>query len=259
MKAWEKLSGMALALALAGGIPNAAAQTTWPGYQLGAEDQIEVQIHGQGGAVVKTRVKSDGSVTLPLVGKVRAAEQTTQGLAGTIETELKRGGLMSNPIVNVEILEYASRTVTMLGEFGNPGLMPLDRPLRLSEMVARVGGLKQGASDNIVLRRANGTIERHNLTAIARNEARDVVMQPGDSVFATAAPQYYIYGQVGNAGAFAIMPQMTIRQALARAGGPTLAGSERKITLYREGEESDADLNAMVQPGDVLFVRERVF
>ena len=66
--------------------------------------------------------------------------------------------------------------------------MPLDRPLRLSEMVARVGGLKQGASDNIVLRRANGTIERHNLTAIARNEARDVVMQPGDSVFATAAP-----------------------------------------------------------------------
>ena len=44
------------------------------------------------------------------------------------------------------------------------------------------------------------------------------------------------------------------------AGGPTLAGSERRITLYRGGREIDADdLSAPVQPEDVLFVRERVF
>ncbi|MBB5699306.1 polysaccharide biosynthesis/export family protein [Sphingomonas yantingensis] len=258
MKAFA-LAGIAVLLAPVAGVPVAAGQTVWQGYQLGAEDQIEVQIHGQGGATVKTRVKSDGSITLPLVGRVRAADQTTQSLATAIEGQLKRGGLIMNPIVNVEILEYASRTVTMLGEFANPGLVPLDRPLTLTEIVARVGGLKAGASDDVVLRRAGGTIERYNLTAIARNEARDIVLSPGDALFATAAPQYYIYGQVGNAGSFAIAPQMTIRQALARAGGPTLAGSERKITLFRGGQEIDADLSAFIQPRDVLFVRERVF
>ena len=252
------LVGLALLLAPVANAP-VAAQSIWQGYQLGAEDQIEVQIHGQGGATVKTRVKSDGSITLPLVGRTQAADQTTQALASAIEAQLKRGGLMTNPIVNVEVLEYASRTVTMLGEFTNPGLVPLDRPLTLTETVARVGGLKQNASDTVVLRRAGGAVERYNLSAIARNEARDVILLPGDALFATAAPQYYIYGQVGNAGTFAIAPQMTIRQALARAGGPTLAGSERKITLYRDGQESDADLSALIQPGDVLFVRERVF
>lgn len=253
------VASLALLAATPIAVPAAAQQATWPGYLLGAEDQIEVQIYGQGGSSVKTRVKSDGTITLPLVGRVRAEGQTTQALAGVIEAQLKRGGFINDPIVNIEITAYASRTVTMLGEFGQPGLFPLDRPLTLSEMVARVGGLRGGASDTILLRRASGALERHSLSAIAQGTARNVVLQPGDSVYATGASQYYIYGQVGNAGIYSILPQMTIRQALARAGGPTLAGSERRITLYRGGREQEADLAAPVQPDDVLFIRERVF
>lgn len=253
-----KTLGMAAALAVA--MPGlATAQTGNTGYRLGAEDQIEVQIYGTGGTTVRTRIKSDGSITLPFVGRVQAADQTTQALAATIAAALKRGDVIRDPIVNVEITTYASRTVTMLGEFGSPGLLPLDRPLSLTEMVARVGGLRSGASDTVLLRHANGTTEQHNLTAIVRGQARDVALQAGDAVYAMGPPQYYIYGQIGNAGLYAILPQMTVRQALARAGGPTLAGSERKVTLYRGGREQDADLAAQVQPNDVLFVRERVF
>jgi polysaccharide biosynthesis/export protein len=237
----------------------AQAQATWQGYQLGAEDQIEVQIYGQGGATVKTRVKSDGSITLPLVGSVRAEGQTTQGLARAIEAKLKSGGFINTPIVNVEITTYASRVVTVLGEFNQPGQVPLDRPLTLSEVVARVGGLRAGASDTVLVRRASGRVERFALTAIARGEAADVTLQSGDGIYAAPATVYFIYGQIGNAGVYPILPQMTIRQALARAGGPTLAGSERKVTLYRAGKETDADLAGLVQPDDVLFVRERIF
>jgi polysaccharide export outer membrane protein len=111
----------------------------------------------------------------------------------------------------------------------------------------------------VLLRHSSGATEQHNLTAIARGETRDIVLQSGDAVYATTAPQYYIYGQIGNAGLYTILPQMTVRQALARAGGPTLSGSERKVTLYRNNKEQDADLAALIQPSDVLFVRERVF
>jgi polysaccharide export outer membrane protein len=247
-------------LVLVAAVPGAAnAQTNWAGYRLGAEDQIEVQIYGSGGTTVKTRIKSDGTITLPFVGRIEAADQTTQTLAAKVAAALKRGNFFNDPIVNVEIATYASRTVTMLGEFGSPGLIPLDRPMTLTEMVAHVGGLRGGASNTVLLRHASGTVEQQNLTAIARGEARDIVLEPGDVVYATGAPQYYIYGQIGNAGLYAILPQMTVRQALARAGGPTLAGSERKVTLYRGGKEQDADLNALVLPDDVLFVRERVF
>lgn len=237
-----------------------AASSVWQGYQLGAEDQIEVQTYGQAGGPVRTRVKSDGTIVLPLIGAVRAEGQTTQGLADMIAARLKSGGYINAPIVNVEIVSYASRVVTVLGDFGNPGLVPLDRPLTLSELVARAGGLRNGASDQIVVRHADGRVERHALSAIARGATQDIRLQPGDAVYAASAPVYFIYGQVGNAGVYPILPQMTIRQALARAGGPTLAGSERKITLYRSGQEKDdADLSALIQQDDVLFVRERIF
>lgn len=260
MNAFNRLGAI---VALVAAMPGAAAaQTNWAGYRLGAEDQIEVQVYGQGGTTTRTRIKSDGTITLPLIGQVKAADQTTQALAATIAAALKRGGYVNDPIVNVEIATYVSRTVTMLGEFATPGLIPLDRPLMLTEMVARVGGLRNGASDTVMLRHAGGTIEQQNLGAISRGQAKDVVLQPGDSVYATNAPQYYIYGQIGNAGLYSILPEMTVRQALARAGGPTLSGSERKITLYRGGAAAkgeDADLDALVLPNDVLFVRERVF
>lgn len=244
---------------LGAAVPPAAAQSVWSGYQLGAEDQIEVQIFGQGGSTVKTRIKSDGSITLPLVGRVEASNRTTQALASAVQEQLKRGGYINNPIVNVEILEYASRTVTVLGEFNRPGIVPLDRPVTLTELVARVGGLKEGGADIVEVRRAGGKIEPYSLILIARGRTPDVALQPGDAVFAGTAPQYYIYGQIGNAGTFRIAPGMTVRQALARAGGPTLSGSERKVTLYRAGRELDADLAGLVQPDDVLFVRERIF
>ncbi len=256
MKAFVSLA-IAIAMPCALAQP-AAAQATWDGYRLGAEDQIEVSIYGQGGSVTKTRIKSDGSITLPLVGRVEASNRTTQALASAIQEQLRRGGYVNDPIVNVEIAEYASRTVTVLGEFAKPGVVPLDRPTQLSELAARAGGLREGGSDIVELRR-DGKVTTYSLTQIARGQQPDVTMQPGDAVYAIPAPQYYVYGQIGNAGAFAIAPGMTIRQALARAGGPTLSGSERKVTLYRGGRELEAELAAPVLPDDVLFVRERIF
>lgn len=235
-----------------------AAQTTWDGYQLGAEDQIEVSIYGQGGATVKTRIKSDGSITLPLIGRVEAANRTTQALANAIQEQLRRGGYVNNPIVNVEIVDYASRAVTVLGEFAKPGVVPLDRPMLLSELVARSGGLKDNASETVELRR-DGKVQPYNLIQIARGRQPDVALRSGDGVYAVPAPIYYIYGQIGSAGTFRITPGMTVRQALVRAGGPTLSGSERKVTLYRDGKELEAELAAPVLPDDILFVRERVF
>jgi len=239
MKAFVSLAiAIAMPCAL---VQPAAAQATWDGYRLGAEDQIEVSIYGQGGSVTKTRIKSDGSITLPLVGRVEAANRTSQALASAIQEQLRRGGYVNDPIVNVEIVDYASRTVTVLGEFAKPGVVPLDRPTQLSEL------------------RRGGKVTTYSLTQIARGQQADIAMQPGDAVYAIPAPQYYVYGQIGNAGTFAIAPGMTIRQALARAGGPTLSGSERKVTLYRGGRELEAELAAPVLPDDVLFVRERIF
>ena len=57
---------------------------------------------------------------------------------------------------------------------------------------------------------------------------------------------------------------MTVLQALVTAGGPTARGTERRLRLNRRGadgslKEISPDLNEMVQPDDVIFVRESLF
>lgn len=255
---------LALALLLAtGGLlstPPAAAQLPNSGYQLGPEDQIEVVVFGQPDMTVRTRIKSDGTITVPLVGSVPAAGQNVQSLAADIARRLQSGGYLKSPLVNVEILAYVSRLVTVLGQVAQPGNFPLDRPQTLGDMIARTGGVRPAAGDVVLLRHAGSSqAERILLSELALNSSRDVALRPGDVVFVPEADLFYIYGQIGSAGAYPIRAGMTIRQALARGGGPTLAGSEKRVSVYRNGKESDADLEARVQPNDVIFVRERVF
>jgi polysaccharide export outer membrane protein len=231
------------------------------GYILGPEDQIEVLVYGQPDLSVKTRIKADGGITVPVIGPVKAAGRTPQALAEAIATQLRSGGVVKQPIVNVEIGNYVSRTVTALGAIGTPGIYPLDYPQTISTLLARAGGVRLDGSERVTLRRAgeNG-VRSLEVAALAADPKLDIELRPGDVVFVPPAEQFFIYGQVGAAGTYPIIANMTLRQALARGGGPTLAGSERRITLYRQGQAPmEADLEASVRKGDVIFVRERVF
>ena len=49
------------------------------------------------------------------------------------------------------------------------------------------------------------------------------------------------------------------QEALALAGGPTLAGSTRSIKVKRGGQEVQAKLDDPVKPEDVLIIREKLF
>jgi polysaccharide export outer membrane protein len=51
---------------------------------------------------------------------------------------------------------------------------------------------------------------------------------------------------------------MTVRQALARAGGPTLAGSTRNVTIFRDGEKlKKVDLDGELKAEDSVFINEK--
>ena len=61
-------------------------------------------------------------------------------------------------IVEVEVVSYASRYVTVLGAVGSPGLIPMDRPYRLSEILARVGGARQDGADHVDAHRSTSLV-----------------------------------------------------------------------------------------------------
>ncbi len=96
-----------------------------------------------GGSVT---VQSDGSLTLPLVGRVEAAGLTTDTIAGTIATRLRdRIGLHSEVEAVVTIAEYAP--IYVLGDVRAPGEYPFKPGMTVIQALSLAGGIdRPGAS-----------------------------------------------------------------------------------------------------------------
>lgn len=230
-------------------------------YVLGRDDAVEVGLLGGGGGFGgRARVQADGTIQLPLIGKVQAADRTTTELAEAIRKALQAGQFYADPVVTVEVVGYASRYVTVLGAFGSPGLVPMNRPYRLSEILARVGGVRDGAADYLVVRSEQGEEKRYPIRDLSVGGlSEDPFVKAGDKIYAPMAETFYIYGQINAPGVFPVQSNMTVRMALARAGGLTESGSDKKIDVTRGGKKQKLKLDDVVQPGDVLVVGERMF
>ncbi|MCE7798528.1 polysaccharide export protein [Sphingobium sufflavum] len=248
-------------LAAAQGQPPAPAVSMSEGYVLGTGDLVEVTVLGRDEFKPRVQVQSDGTIQLPFLGTVPAANKTVIQLRDDVRAALKKGGYYADPIVNVAVATYSSRYVTVLGEVGTPGLLSIDRAYRVSEIIARVGGIKPTGSDNLELVRASG--ERIPLSfegSATGGPAQDPVVNPGDKLFVPQAETFSIQGQVNAPGVYPLGKGMTVLKALARGGGLTSLGSNGRIKVYRDGKElRGLKPLAAIQADDVVVVGERFF
>lgn len=229
-------------------------------YVLGRDDVIEVGLLGRTDFGGRTRVQADGTIQLPFIGKVPAADKTTSEVSEDIRKALQAGGFFADPVVTIEVVGYASRYVTVLGAVGTPGLVPINRPYRLSEILARVGGVREGAADYIVVRSDRGEERRLLVRDLATGDlSQDPYVSAGDKIYAPMAELYYISGQVKSPGAYPIQTGMTVRMALAKGGGLTESGSDKKIETNRDGKKVKLKLEDPVRAGDVIVIGERLF
>jgi polysaccharide export outer membrane protein len=231
------------------------------GYVLGPDDVVEVEVLGPAGFKQRSKIGVDGNITLPFVGAVPAAKRTSLQLGEDVKAVLEKGGFFINPIMRVEIVGYASRYVTVLGQVGSPGLVPVDRPYRLSELLARVGGVRPDAADYAEITPEKGETQKYSIKAAATGDpSQDPVVPPGARLFVRQAELVYVSGQVRAPGAFPIASEMTVRMLIAKAGGLTDIGSERSIKVtHKDGKVDKPGMSGKVQPGDVVVVGERLF
>lgn len=249
-------------------IPASAQQAETPaaaasdGYVLGRNDEIEITIFSLGQTQsFQTRIKEDGTATVPYLGAVKAIDVTARQLSDGIASQLKKQGYFNEPIVGVEVREYVSNAVTVFGQVAKPGVYPLSNDPNVAMVLAQAGGAGGQAADYVILRRsATETEHQIPLSQLTGEWSTATRLQPGDTLFIPNAPTIFIYGQVNSPGAIAGRSDMTVRQALARAGGPTLAGSEKKVTLHRGDKKiKKVGLDDLLQDGDVLYINEKLF
>lgn len=241
--------------------PAAGPVTLNDGYVLGAGDVVDVTVLGRPEFNPRVQIQTDGTLQLPFLGTVKAADLTVLQFRERVRNALMAGGYYADPVVNVAVSTYASRYVTVLGDVGQPGLVPVDRAYRVSEILARVGGARDTGADILTLRRATGEEIKLDLKEIAvGGPAEDPIVNPGDKIFIPKAETFYVYGQISRPGTYKIDQGMTLRKAIASAGGLTSMGSEKRVKVFRDGREiKKFELGALIKNGDVVVVGERFF
>jgi polysaccharide export outer membrane protein len=239
--------------------PTLPQDATYEGYILGPHDAINVAVVGRADYGAQAQVQEDGTITLPLIGQLPAAGQSLLQLKADVEKRLKAGGYFRQPEVSIVLAAASSRYATVLGDVTSSGLIALDRQYHLSELIARAGGVKAG-SDTVSVTLQDNTIRQYSLRAIVTNISPDPIVVAGSKIFIQPAPIFYVYGQVGSAGGFAVEPEMTLRNAIARAGGPSQLGTVKKIKLYRGDTIINKPSMALkIEPGDTIYIGERIF
>jgi polysaccharide export outer membrane protein len=247
----------------------ARAQERQPEYRLGPGDIIRIQVYQNPDLTLETRLTENGTISYPLIGIVRIGDMTVASAEQTIAKALGDGGFIQNPQVTVTVQQMRGNHVSVLGQVNKPGRIALETVnVRVSEILAMAGGISSAGADVLILTGVREGRPFHREIELAgifldKRLQDDLVVVGGDVIYVHRAPMFYIYGEVNKPGSFRIERGMTVRQALAQAGGPTQRGTERRLGLYRRGtggavELLRPDLSDPVQPDDVLYVRESV-
>ncbi|MEJ2008966.1 MAG: polysaccharide biosynthesis/export family protein [Acidobacteriota bacterium] len=124
--------------------PNAFADSgISPDYVIGPEDVLKVTVFDVKDLNETVRVANDGTIAMPLLGRVRASGLTADGLRDRLEKELGKN-LLQNPQVSVFVAEFHARPVSIVGAVQKPGVYQITGPRSLIEMLSLAGGLASG-------------------------------------------------------------------------------------------------------------------
>jgi polysaccharide export outer membrane protein len=247
--------------------PAAAAEVA-ADYQLAPGDVVRVSVFQSPDLTLETRIAESGAISYPLLGSVRLGGLSVARAEEAIARGLREGNFLKQPQVTVIVMQVRGNQVSVLGMVGRPGRYPIDvTGLRLSELLASAGGVIPGGSDVVTLSGQRGgkpfRTEIDLPALLGRSQGDDPVVANGDTVFVDRMPTVYIYGEVQRPGALRLERDMTVMQALAAGGGLTPRGTERGLRVHRKGDgklqELPATMDARLEDGDVLYVRESLF
>ena len=270
---------LALALVLVMAQMTAAAQIKpdTRDYVVGSQDVLRIAVFEEPQLTGSYRVDTDGSFSYPFIGLVSAAGQTLRTLEALIATRLAEGYL-KRAQVTVDVEQFRTRNVFIVGEVKAPGKYPLSgAQTTLLEALAQAGYVSGNAGTEIlVLKPGTRGFTDSALTPEAAGDTVRVVLaelqegrptanslvREGETIFVPRAEKFYVSGYVRSPGAYVYERGMSLLQALTLAGGVSDKGSSRGIKAQRivKGEKKDISLKMTdpILPGDTIVVRQRM-
>jgi polysaccharide biosynthesis/export protein len=154
---------------------------------IGNDDVLSINVWKEPDISKSVPVRSDGKISLPLVGEVQAAGNTPLKLEQEIAARLKN--YISEPEVTVMVQQVNSQKFNILGQVNKPGSYPLTNSPTVLDAIAVAGGFRDFAKQKsiyVLRQNTDGTQTRlpfnYKEVVKGQNTAQNVKLQPRDTV-----------------------------------------------------------------------------
>ena len=159
-------------------------------YVLKPSDVIQVSVFLEPDLEKSVRIEADGTVTLPLIKKVKVANLSVSDAQDLI-TQLYNRDYLVDPQISVLVISFSPKIVRILGSVNRPGVvdMPPDREMTLTEAIASANGVSRlGNPKSITIKRVDesGKTQQFevNFNRILMNaNAKDMILKEGDTIW----------------------------------------------------------------------------
>jgi polysaccharide export outer membrane protein len=254
--------------------PAVSATQTISGYVLGPDD--EIMIRGIEAGEISDKpdkpvlIGTNGNITLPLIGRVKAGGLTVEQLEAELNTRFKH--FIQEPQISVTVTEFRSQPVSVFGAVTKPGVVQLRGRQTLYEVLSMAGGPRDTAGSILTVTRprqsgdiplpgamVDGTGQfssaELNVQQIleGKNAAANIEIKPNDiiSVSEASSNMIYVVGDVQRAGAFTLGGQrnVSVLRALSLAGGLGHTAKPEKARIVHEvpGEPKLREVTVNIQ------------
>ena len=154
---------------------------------IGNDDVLAISVWKESELTKSVPVRSDGKISLPLVGEIQATGRTPLQLEQDITEKLKN--FITTPEVTVIVEKVNSRKFNMLGEINKAGEFPLTASTTIMDAIAMGGGFKDFAkkSGMYILRKGpDGREIRINFNykefIKGKNPGQNIMIEPNDTI-----------------------------------------------------------------------------
>jgi polysaccharide export outer membrane protein len=234
-------------------------------YILGTGDQLSVRVFGADDIPDRPiEVGSDGTIRLPMVGKVQASGVSVRNLETDLTNRYRT--YFKDPQISITVTDYRSQAVTVVGAVNAPGVVQLRGPTRLMHVISQAGGLKAEAGDKVLITRrlhsvndsapappspaltepnSSFYLKEINLLKITdgTDPSANLIVKAGDLISVPRAKMVYVLGDVGKPGGYVLdghSSRLTVVQVIALAGGVNRSAAYGSTKILRPTTGTDS-------------------
>ena len=252
----------------------AAAAATAGDYVIGEGDTLAISVWGEKDFSLSAKVRPDGKITIPALGEIMAANETSRELQAILREKLR--GIVKNPIVTVIVSEITNNKAYVFGGGVKSGVFTLNQRTTLLQLLCQIDDARKADLKRAYITR-EGRKVRENFTGLfIDGNGDDIVLKPNDLIYVPAKPEknIYVMGAVNTPKFIEYRDGITILEAILEAGGYTKFASPDDTVIYRRENNreisvtvkvnrlinrGDITQNVSLKPGDYVVVKENLF